>query len=189
MASHGVLLIFRPRLLAICLAYALGSIVFYANAEEVQPNSDEEVQANSTENMQFNSSEGIEFNTDVLDVKDRENIDLGQFSQGGYIMPGDYAMIIRINKQELPEQLVLFYPPDNDPKGSEACVSLDIVKQFGFKPEILKKLSWWHQGQCLLINSLPGITARADLGTSSLTISLPQAYLEYHLLFNLLGVL
>jgi len=81
MIPDGTSLLFRPRLLAICLAFALGDVVCYANAEEVQPNPDDEMKYGSIDNMESTSSGGIEFNTDVLDVKDRENIDLGQFSR------------------------------------------------------------------------------------------------------------
>ncbi|CAI1035388.1 outer membrane usher protein [Serratia liquefaciens] len=146
---------FRPRVLGIYIACALGFVGYYASAEEVQ------------------------FNTDVLDVKDRDNIDLGQFSRGGYIMPGDYMMLIRINKQELPEQSVIFYQAENDANDSAACISPAMVEQFGLKPDMKEKLTWWHQGECLTLDSLPGTSARADLGSASLTVSLPQAYLEY----------
>ncbi|HCJ6522341.1 TPA: outer membrane usher protein [Enterobacter cloacae] len=146
---------FRPRALGIYIACALGFVGYYASAEEVQ------------------------FNTDVLDVKDRDNIDLGQFSRGSYIMPGDYMMLIRINKQELPEQSVIFYQAENDANDSAACISPAMVEQFGLKPDMKEKLTWWHQGECLTLDSLPGTSARADLGSASLTVSLPQAYLEY----------
>lgn len=149
------LLPFRPRAVGICIACALGLFGYYASAEEVQ------------------------FNTDVLDVKDRENIDLGQFSRGGYIMPGDYMMLVRVNKQELPEQTVTFYPAEQDADDSAACISPAMVEQFGLKPDVKEKLTWWHQGECLSVDSLPGTSARADLGSASLTVSLPQAYLEY----------
>ncbi len=149
------LLPFRPRALGLYITCALGLVGGDASAEEVQ------------------------FNTDVLDVKDRENIDLGQFSRGGYIMPGNYMMLVRINKQELPEQSVLFYPAEHDAKDSAACISPAMVEQFGLKPDMKEKLTWWHQGECLTLDSLPGTSARADLGSASLTVSLPQAYLEY----------
>jgi outer membrane usher protein FimD/PapC len=152
---NWILLPFRPRVLGLCIACALGGGGYYASAEEVQ------------------------FNTDVLDVKDRENIDLGQFSRGGYIMPGNYMMLVRVNKQELPEQSVIFYPAENDAKDSAACISPAMVEQFGLKPDRKEKLTWWHQGECLTLESLPGTSARADLGSASLTVSLPQAYLEY----------
>lgn len=144
---------FRPRFFGVCLISVLST--GFVKAEEVQ------------------------FNIDVLDIKDRENIDLGQFSHGGYIMPGEYMMLIRINKQELPEQMIVFYPPDNDVKGSEACINPTLVEQFGLKPDMTEKLAWWHQGQCLLLSSLPGMAAQAELGSASLVLSVPQAYLEY----------
>lgn len=145
----------RPRLLGILVSIVLGGGCYYAYAEDIQ------------------------FNTDVLDVKDRSNIDLAQFSRGGFIMPGDYSMKVRINKQELPEQPITFYPPDNDPKGSEACITPAMVQQFAIKPALQDKLTWWHQGQCLVSTSLDGMTSRAELGTATLYVSLPQAYLEY----------
>jgi outer membrane usher protein FimD/PapC len=119
------------------------------------------------------------FNTDVLDVNDRSNIDLDQFSRSGYIMPGDYVMAVQINKQELLEQPVTFYAPDNDPKGSETCVTPELVEQLGLKPEMKSKLAWWHQEQCLVPESLPGMSAKGDLGAAKLYVSVPQAYLEY----------
>jgi len=149
------LLPFRPRALGFYIACALGFFVWDASAEEVQ------------------------FNTDVLDLKDRENIDLGQFSRGGYIMPGSYMMLVRINRQELPEQSVIFYPAESDAKDSAACISPAMVEQFGLKPDMKEKLTWWHQGECLTLDSLQGMSARADLGSASLTVNLPQAYLEY----------
>ncbi|WP_375056771.1 outer membrane usher protein [Zobellella sp. DQSA1] len=124
-------------------------------------------------------AEDIQFNLDVLDVADRANIDLGQFSRKGYIMPGDYSMAVHINKQQLPEQSVSFYPPEDDPKGSELCIGPGLVGQLGLKPEVENQLSWWREGQCLNPDSLPGMSARGELGTASVYISIPQAYLEY----------
>ncbi|MFP3517548.1 outer membrane usher protein [Pseudomonas sp. SIMBA_077] len=121
----------------------------------------------------------IQFNTDVLDLNDRTNIDLSQFSRSGFILPGVYPMNIQLNNQNLPEQRVAFIPPDNDPKGSEACLPLDVIEQFGLKEENLSKLSWWKNGECLDIRSLPGMEVSGDLSTSTLHISLPQAYLQY----------
>lgn len=121
----------------------------------------------------------IEFNTDVLDVKDRANIDLEQFSRGNFIMPGDYLFSLHINKQMLTERSVVFYPPDNDPKGSEACITPQLVEQLGLKESALKTLTWWHQNQCLDHHSLQGMEVRADLGAAALYLNIPQAYLEY----------
>ncbi|NDO83187.1 PapC/FimD family outer membrane usher protein [Citrobacter sp. NCU1] len=121
----------------------------------------------------------VEFNTDVLDVKERANIDLSQFSQAGYLMPGKYQLVLHVNKSEIPEQTVEFLAPENDPKGSLACLTPDIVKLLGLKEKTANNAQWWHDGQCLDLNSLPGITVRPDLGSSILYVSVPQAYLEY----------
>jgi outer membrane usher protein PapC len=102
------------------------------------------------------AKEAIEFNTDVLDISDRSHIDLSQFSQAGYIMPGKYQMVIRLNKAELPEQTLAFIKPDNDPQGSQVCLTPQVIAQLGLKASALRDLRWWHNGQCLDTASLPG---------------------------------
>lgn len=125
------------------------------------------------------AAEEIEFNTDVLDVDDKENLDLSQFSRGGYIMPGSYNMQIRINKHELAEQLVQFYAPAEAPDTSRPCINAKLVEQLGLKPGYVNDLTWWQQGECLDEASLAGMEVRGDLSTSALYLSIPQAYLEY----------
>jgi outer membrane usher protein FimD/PapC len=125
------------------------------------------------------AADSIEFNTDVLDVKDRSAIDLSEFSRAGYIMPGQYSLVLRVNKQELPEQPITFLAPPDDAKGSVACLTPAMVEQLGLKAAVQRNLAWWHQGQCLALDSLKGMQAQADLGTGSLYLNLPQAYLEY----------
>ncbi|CAI0818092.1 Outer membrane usher protein papC precursor [Serratia entomophila] len=148
--------LFRPHALGVCIFLALANFVPKAEAED-----------------------GIQFNTDILDVNDRQNIDLSQFSRSGYIMPGAYTMVIHLNNSELPEQSVDFYPSDDDPKSSLACISPALVEQLGLKPDAQKALRWWHDNQCLDIASLKGMEARGDLATAALYLSVPQAYLEY----------
>lgn len=125
------------------------------------------------------ANDSIQFNTDVLDVKDRSRIDLQQFSREGYLMPGNYQLMLRVNKSETPEQTVTYMAPDNDPKGSQACLTPKMVDLLGLKDERRRHLTWWHHQQCMELSSLPGMTARADLGTGTLYLSVPQAYLEY----------
>ncbi|MEL5443785.1 outer membrane usher protein [Serratia ureilytica] len=148
--------LFRFQVLGLCITLAVGSSSTWVYAED-----------------------GIQFNADILDVNDRKNIDLSQFSRSGYIMPGSYGMVVHLNKSELPEQKIPFYPPDNDPDGSRACVGKALVEQLGLKPSALQALTWWHQGECLDESSLKGMVSRGDLATGSLYLSVPQAYLEY----------
>ncbi|EMH4218120.1 outer membrane usher protein [Serratia marcescens] len=147
---------FRLHILSACVALVLGSLTSKAGAVE-----------------------DIQFNTDVLDVNDRKNIDLSQFSRGGYIMPGQYSMVVHVNKSDLPEQPVAFYAPDGDANGSRACLSPELVAQLGIKDEAARKLTWWREGACLDEASLPGMEVRGELASSALYLSIPQAYLDY----------
>ncbi|MBC3252358.1 outer membrane usher protein [Serratia fonticola] len=125
------------------------------------------------------AADDIQFNTDVLDVNDRKNIDLSQFSRGGYIMPGTYGMQVHVNRNDLPEQQIPFYAPKEDPNGSRACISQALVNELGFKEGVLKDLTWWHDGECLDEGSVPGMEVRGDLATNTLYLNIPQAFLEY----------
>lgn len=130
-------------------------------------------------NGQVSAAKPIEFNTEMLDIQERDNIDLGRFSRSGYVMPGEYSLLININQQELPEQTIPFYASVADPSVTEACLSAALVEQMGLKAEFTRQLTWWRGGQCLKISSLEGMTVRPDLGSNTLYLSVPQAYLEY----------
>ncbi|HGM6668033.1 TPA: outer membrane usher protein [Serratia marcescens] len=147
---------FNFNMIEVCVTLMLASVSMYAVADD-----------------------NIQFNTDVLDVNDRKNIDLSQFSRVGYIMPGNYGMVVYVNNSEMPEQEIPFYPPDNDPNGSKACLRKALVQKLGLKPSVMESLSWWHGNECLDERSLKGMELRGDLATSSLYLSVPQAFLEY----------
>ncbi|WP_340616584.1 outer membrane usher protein [Xenorhabdus entomophaga] len=128
------------------------------------------------------SKPGIEFNTDALDIGERANIDLDKFARAGYIMPGNYIMGVRMNKNEFPEMYPIdFIAPPDDPEGSQACISPELVKQIALKPEWVEKLGWRNEGKCLDLNTLPGLSARGDLATYTLYLIVPKIYLEYDL--------
>ncbi|EAN1870802.1 outer membrane usher protein [Salmonella enterica] len=121
----------------------------------------------------------IQFNTDVLDVKDRTNLDLSRFARSGYIMPGTYMLSLRINQQELPERAITFAAPVDDPQDSIPCLTQDIVGLIGLKRNYLKTLAWRDDGLCLDNRQLAGWVVRGDLSQGALILSIPQAYLEY----------
>lgn len=89
-------------------------------------------------------------------------------------------MSIMINRHELPEQNIHFYPRDNHPEGSQACLTRSEVGAFAIKPDLLDRLTWWHQGECLDISSIAGMEVRGDLGQGVLFVKIPQNWLEYH---------
>jgi outer membrane usher protein FimD/PapC len=125
------------------------------------------------------AADDIQFNTDVLDVKDKQNIDLSQFSKRGYIMPGNYTFRIKINQNEIEEQNIFVYPSPTEKSSSVACLSPELVKKFGFKEKFLTQLKPWHNGECIDVTALKGVEVTPDLGAGMLVINMPQAYLEY----------
>lgn len=125
------------------------------------------------------AAQEFQFNTDVLDLKDRQNLDLGVFASANFIMPGEYTLMVHLNRDTLTEFSVVFITSDDDPKNSLACLSPLLVSELGLKEQTLKKLTWWRDGACLDLGSVPGMQARGDLGTSGLYLSVPQDQLEY----------
>ena len=125
------------------------------------------------------AAEEFQFNTDVLDLKDRENLDLGVFASANYIMPGQYSFVVHMNRDTLTEFPVSYFPADDNPKSSFACLSPALVNELGLKEQSLKALRWWRDGNCLDLNSVPGMQARGELSSSGLYVSIPQEHLEY----------
>lgn len=123
----------------------------------------------------------VEFNTDVLDANDKRNIDFSAFSRSGYVLPGTYQMLIRLNGDGLGnERPVTFIArtrtPDTLP---QACLSPDVVEQLGLIREAKKKIGAWNNGQCVDFSGLPGVEVVPDMGKSILNVTIPQAWLEY----------
>ncbi|WP_407044156.1 FimD/PapC N-terminal domain-containing protein [Cronobacter dublinensis] len=119
------------------------------------------------------AADDIQFNTDVLDVKDKQNIDLSQFSKRGYIMPGDYTFTIKVNQNQLEEQPVSVLADENDKSQTRVCFTPDQVKKFGFKEKYFTQLKTWHNGQCVDVTALNGVEATPDLGSGTLTLNVP----------------
>lgn len=125
------------------------------------------------------ADDDIEFNIDVLDVKERGEVDIIRFSRVGYLMPGKYVFNVVVNKSEYPDEKIDYIFPKDNPDDSLACLSPELVSRFGFKEYELKKANWWNDGQCLDVNSFAGMTVRPDLGSGVLQINIPQALMEY----------
>lgn len=123
--------------------------------------------------------DSIQFNTDLLDVRDKQNLDVSRFSRAGFVMPGEYVLSTFVNRRSLSDKIINFYAPERDPDGSDVCISRELVSALGLKSSEVEKLKWWHNNECLDVNSLSGMTAKGNIGTGKLQINIPQAYLEY----------
>lgn len=122
----------------------------------------------------------IQFNTRFLDVKDDASLDLSRFSRKGYIMPGSYHLQVLVNQSQIAQDNIITYSVDNnDPDNTYPCLSPELVSLLGLKPEIADKMIWINAGQCLQPDQLEGMETQTDLSQSTLTVIIPQAYLEY----------
>ncbi|HHR5882522.1 TPA: fimbria/pilus outer membrane usher protein [Providencia alcalifaciens] len=124
----------------------------------------------------------VEFNTDMLDTKDTQNIDFSQFSQAGFVMPGNYHLTIKVNNERLgnARDITVGAPTSaEDSLFSVVCVPATITDQLGLKPEAIRLIKYRDSDQCIDLSALEGSTMSVDLSTLTLTILIPQSYLEY----------
>ena len=126
------------------------------------------------------AEDDIQFDSRFLELKGDTKIDLKRFSSQGYVEPGKYNLQVQLNKQPLAEEYdIYWYAGEDDVSKSYACLTPELVAQFGLKEDVAKNLQWSHDGKCLKPGQLEGVEIKADLSQSALVISLPQAYLEY----------
>lgn len=124
-------------------------------------------------------AQAVEFNTDFLDVNDRSNIDLGKFSQAGYIMPGVYSLRISLNGKSLSDNSIDIEFDEIETDTTQACLTKSLIESLGFKKKALTQLKWLDNKDCLDYASLPGIRVKTELSTSTLSLTIPQKNLEY----------
>lgn len=119
-----------------------------------------------------------EFDTDLLDLQDKENIDLGAFDHAGYLMPGQYKLTVSVNDHPLGERPVNFV--EDKPGSSMICMDEDLVRALGLKEkELTTVLAARDKQGCYDYQQLPGVTATGDLGKDALIVMVPQAYRDY----------
>ncbi|WP_369308853.1 outer membrane usher protein [Providencia rettgeri] len=131
-------------------------------------------------NLANADNDSIEFNTDILDLQDKGNISLSEFSRAGYVMPGVYPFKINLNSHELADIYDIEYMPIVDDESmTEPCLTSEIVDHLSLRSEWKKVVQFTHNGQCLNIESIPGMTVNGSLPKETITITIPQAYVEY----------
>ncbi|MBP6123382.1 fimbria/pilus outer membrane usher protein [Providencia heimbachae] len=118
----------------------------------------------------------VEFNTDVLDVGDRDNIDLTRFSKDNFVFPGSYLLDVYINGQSLSQQKVAYIvDPDNNEK-TLVCFTQQQIEMLALKEDALKKIQT-ISSDCSNITSIPGVKINNHEG--KLDITMPQAWMKY----------
>lgn len=121
----------------------------------------------------------IQFNTDVLDIQDKNNVDLSHFSRRGYVMPGNYTFSIMVNKDLLREEQIVVYTDGDKGQYSLICLTPEQVERFNLKASVMDDIRWLRDGECLDKSSIEGLDMRIDMAKDMLYLAIPQAWLEY----------
>ncbi|MFZ4215716.1 fimbria/pilus outer membrane usher protein, partial [Pantoea endophytica] len=129
------------------------------------------------------SAFAVEFYTDLIDAKDKENLDMSAFSEEGYIMPGMYVMNISLNGRIVTQADLRFYNRKINKKvagdrGNSACITKELIPFLGLKDRIEDKLVYEDNNKCAKLDDLPGFTAKGELSDSTLYLMLPKKYLK-----------
>ncbi len=128
------------------------------------------------------AEDDIQFDSRFLELKGDTKIDLKRFSSQGYVEPGKYNLQVQLNKQPLAEEYdIYWYAGEDDASKSYACLTPELVAQFGLKEDVANNLQWSHDAKCLKSGQLEGMEIKADLSQSALVITatgLPRIYLS-----------
>ncbi|HHQ4759529.1 TPA: fimbria/pilus outer membrane usher protein [Aeromonas hydrophila] len=126
----------------------------------------------------FGYVSAVEFNTDLIDALDKESIDFEHFKSAGYIVPGQYKMQMQVNSRALGEFEVRYLATNDG--NSAVCFSQRQLEAIGLKEDQLQDvLTTKSELGCYDLLQLPGVTAQGSLTNYSLTLAVPQAYLDY----------
>ena len=121
----------------------------------------------------------VEFNVDMIDAEDRENINISRFEKKGYIPPGRYLVRVQINKNMLPQTLILEWVKADNESGSLLCLTKENLTNFGLNTEFIESLQNIAGSECLDLSQRQELTTRLDKATMILSLSVPQAWLKY----------
>ncbi|MBN3772772.1 fimbria/pilus outer membrane usher protein [Burkholderia sp. Se-20378] len=123
-------------------------------------------------------SHATEFNSSFLNIDGSNNVDLSQFSQADFTLPGEYMLDVRVNDLFYGLQAIEFIAVDTSGAG-KPCLPPELVAQFGLKPSLAKDLPRFQGGRCVDLGAIEGATVRYLKSDGRLKITIPQAALEF----------
>ncbi|PVU31663.1 hypothetical protein A8M58_08795 [Yersinia pestis] len=94
----------------------------------------------------------VKFNTNIIDAKDRSNIDLSRFEVDDYTPPGNYLLDILIDDRLLPERYLVTYLAVDEGKSTKLCLTPDLVNLFGLSTEVRESMTLWNNDKCVAID-------------------------------------
>ncbi|MBJ9656955.1 fimbria/pilus outer membrane usher protein [Burkholderia multivorans] len=123
-------------------------------------------------------SHATEFNSSFLSIDGATDVDLSQFSQADFTLPGEYMLEVQVNDLFYGLQPIDFVALDASGAG-KPCLRAELVAQFGLKPSLAKDLPRFQGGRCVDLAAIEGVTVRYLKGDGRLRITIPQAALEF----------
>nr|WP_254213093.1 fimbria/pilus outer membrane usher protein [Burkholderia multivorans] len=123
-------------------------------------------------------SHATEFNSSFLSIDGTTDVDLSQFSQADFTLPGEYMLEVQVNDLFYGLQPIEFVALDASGAG-KPCLRAELVAQFGLKPSLAKDLPRFHGRRCVDLAAIEGVTVRYLKGDGRLRITIPQAALEF----------
>ncbi|KVZ25465.1 fimbrial protein [Burkholderia multivorans] len=123
-------------------------------------------------------SHATEFNSSFLSIDGTTDVDLSQFSQADFTLPGEYMLEVQVNDLFYGLQPIEFVALDASGAG-KPCLRTELVAQFGLKPSLAKDLPRFQGGRCVDLAAIEGVTVRYLKGDGRLRITIPQAALEF----------
>ncbi|MDE5307654.1 FimD/PapC N-terminal domain-containing protein [Providencia stuartii] len=123
-------------------------------------------------------SNAIEFNMNIIDAKDRDNIDLSQFSNPDFVPAGEYLTDITLNGRKLSGQYFIKFIEVNKDT-SALCITPEMIELFSLKTSIRNKILQDKRNQCVELPKSMNINYVFDKANQNILFSIPQAWLEY----------
>jgi outer membrane usher protein FimD/PapC len=120
------------------------------------------------------------FNSSFLSIDGKSDaVDLSQFEQPDYTMPGAYLLDVDVNDTYYGLQTIDFIAVDGRAGESRPCLAPALVAQFGLKPSLDGELRHFDDGRCVDLGAIDGATVRHLKSDGRLRITIPQAALRY----------
>ncbi|MEG6258802.1 fimbria/pilus outer membrane usher protein [Enterobacter bugandensis] len=122
-------------------------------------------------------AQSTEFNTQLLGIGQGTDVNLSHFAHPGYIVPGTYAMMIKVNRTETETRDITFHAQSADGDNSSPCFTPDIISLIGFNKSGESRITYDDNG-CADLNKLEGAEVKGDLPTRTLSVVIPDIFME-----------
>ncbi|MCG8706995.1 fimbria/pilus outer membrane usher protein [Brenneria sp. 4F2] len=131
--------------------------------------------------VSFFSSTGkaTEFNASVLDIDEKNEIDLSRFSDPDYVVPGEYLLNIKVNGRAIELRPVRYLAAGTEGKSSLLCLTSETLDKLAIKSEAKAQIIWSADRQCADLTAISGVKISNQIGMGELNITIPQAWLKY----------